>query len=85
MEGEQTVSGKDHDIAQPGARGKRMAGKGKGTASQESRRKFDSGENSKLFALGWLLKGRLHSRYLRPFLRPRWRHRPTFSFAQSRT
>jgi hypothetical protein len=31
------------------------------------------------------VKGRLHSRFLRPFLRPRWRRRPTGSFALSRT
>jgi hypothetical protein len=27
------------------------------------------------------VRGRLHSRFLRPFLRPRWRHCPTASFA----
>jgi hypothetical protein len=31
------------------------------------------------------LRGHLHSRFLRPFLRPRWRRRPTASFARSRT
>jgi hypothetical protein len=31
------------------------------------------------------LKGRLHSRFLRPFLCPRWRRRPTASFARSHT
>jgi hypothetical protein len=30
-------------------------------------------------------KGRLHSRFLRPFLCPQWRRRPTASFAFSRT